>query len=127
MASQTLTLLGSGGASIYLVVTIRKGQASPVPNTTARPGVTRELIGAVGARERDRHECAHGQRGFRGPPCRGKKKRHCYPDHHVAATIIVSRAVNEDYALAIYEPIAAFLERFGVPVPPIMPVMALHD
>ena len=51
----------------------------------------------------------------------------CYRDHHVAATIIVSRAINEDYALAVYEPIAAFLERFGVPAQSIMPVMALLD
>jgi hypothetical protein len=45
----------------------------------------------------------------------------------VAATIIVSRAINEDCALAIYEPIAGFLERVGVPAPSIMPVMALLD
>ena len=51
----------------------------------------------------------------------------CYRSHPVAATIIVSRAINEDYALAIYEPIAGFLERVGVPAPSIMPVMALLD
>lgn len=50
-----------------------------------------------------------------------------YRSHHVAATIIVSRAINEDYALAIYEPIAAFLERVGVPPGSVMPIMALLD
>ncbi len=50
-----------------------------------------------------------------------------YRSHHVAATIIVSRAINEDYALAIYEPIAAFLERVGVPAASVMPIMALLD
>jgi AcrR family transcriptional regulator len=50
-----------------------------------------------------------------------------YRSHRVAATIIVSRAINEDYALAIYEPIAAFLERIGVPAASVMPIMALLD
>ena len=50
-----------------------------------------------------------------------------YRSHHVAATIIASRAINEDYALAIYEPIAAFLERVGVPAASVMPIMALLD
>lgn len=51
----------------------------------------------------------------------------CYRSHRVAATIIVSRAINEDCALAIYEPIAAFLERVGVPSSSVMPIMALLD
>ncbi|CAB4861900.1 MAG: TetR/AcrR family transcriptional regulator [Actinobacteria bacterium] len=50
-----------------------------------------------------------------------------YRCHRVAATIIVSRAINEDYALAIYEPIAAFLERVGLPAASVMPIMALLD
>lgn len=53
--------------------------------------------------------------------------RESYRSHHVAATIIVSRAINEDYALVIYEPIAAFLERVGVPAASVMPIMALLD
>lgn len=51
----------------------------------------------------------------------------CYRSHRVAATIIVSRAINEDYALAIYEPIAAFLEHVGVPAASVMPMMAFLD
>ena len=142
-------------------------------NTTARPGVTRELIGAAALAilDESKSESEFTMRvlaarlGVQAPSlyahvsgindiitlvhrrinagidtsvlttsedlgdlrAMARSYLNCYRDHHVAATIIVSRAINEDYALAIYEPIAAFLERFGVPAPSIMPVMALLD
>jgi len=142
-------------------------------NTTARPGVTRELIGAAALAILDESKSeseftmrvlaarlgvqapslyAHvsgiddvitlvhrqinagidtsvliGSRDLSDLRALARSYLNCYRDHHVAATIIVSRAINEDYALAIYEPIAAFLERVGVPAHSIMPVMALLD
>ena len=141
--------------------------------TTARPGVTRELIGeaALAILDESKSESALTMRvlaarlGVQAPSLyahvsgiddvitlvhrrinagidtsvlaasedlgdlriMARSYLNCYRNHHVAATIIVSRAINEDYALAIYEPIAAFFERFGVPAPSIMPVMALLD
>jgi AcrR family transcriptional regulator len=141
--------------------------------TTARPGVTRELIGeaALAILDESKSESAFTMRvlaarlGIQAPSLyahvsgiddvitlvhrrinadidtsvlaasedlsdlrtMARSYLNCYRVHHVAATIIVSRAINEDYALAIYEPIAAFLERVGVPAPSIMPVMALLD
>lgn len=142
-------------------------------NTTARPGVTRELIGATALAilDESKSESEFTMRvlaarlGVQAPSlyahvsgiddiitlvhrrinagidtsvlaasedlgdlcAMARSYLNCYRDHHVAATIIVSRSINEDYALAIYEPIAAFLERFGVPAPSVMPVMALLD
>lgn len=53
--------------------------------------------------------------------------REAYGSHRVAATIIVSRAVNADHALVIYEAAAACLVRAGVPSQQIMPCLALLD
>ena len=135
--------------------------------TTARPGVTRELIGeaALAILDESKSESALTMRvlaarlGVQAPSLyahvsgiddvitlvhrrinagidtsvlaasedlgdlriMARSYLNCYRNHHVAATIIVSRAINEDYALA------AFFERFGVPAPSIMPVMALLD
>lgn len=56
---------------------------------------------------------------------------HCYRDayreHPTAAVIITSRAINLDHALDIYEPVAAFLLRCGVPAQDVMPLMAMLD
>lgn len=53
--------------------------------------------------------------------------RDAYRAHPVAATIIVSRTINQDHALRIYEEIARFLTDYGLPPVVIMPVMALFD
>jgi AcrR family transcriptional regulator len=53
--------------------------------------------------------------------------RQAYRAHPVAATMIASRGLNRDHALRIYEPIAAYLLRRGVPGELVMPVMAMLD
>jgi AcrR family transcriptional regulator len=57
----------------------------------------------------------------------GRRYREAYRAHRVAASMIVSRSINRDHALRIYEPIAAFLSRYGVPAERVMPLMALFD
>lgn len=57
----------------------------------------------------------------------GRRYREAYRSHRVAASIIVSRSVNRDHALRVYEAIASFLIRFGVPDGEVMPLMALFD
>jgi AcrR family transcriptional regulator len=57
----------------------------------------------------------------------GRRYRRAYRSHRVAASIIVSRSVNRDHALRIYEAIASFLMRYGVPHEHVMPLMALFD
>lgn len=57
----------------------------------------------------------------------GRRYRQAYRSHRVAASMIVSRSVNRDHALRIYEPIAAFMLRYGVPADQVMPLMALYD
>ena len=171
--SQRLTSLGRGGNELYQVVTRVRGQATTLLRTTARAGVTRELIGesALEILDESKSESELTMRvlaarlGVQAPSlyahvsgtddvitlvhrrinagidtsmlaasedlvdlrAMARSYLNCYRNHHVAATIIVSRAINEDYALAIYEPIAAFLERVGVPAHSIMPVRALLD
>lgn len=53
--------------------------------------------------------------------------RNAYRAHPVAAVIITSRAINLDHALDVYEPVAAFLLRLGVPASTVMPLMAMLD
>lgn len=53
--------------------------------------------------------------------------RNAYRQHPTAAVIITSRAINLDHALDVYEPVAAFLLRYGVPAPDVMPIMAMLD
>jgi AcrR family transcriptional regulator len=53
--------------------------------------------------------------------------REAYAQHHVAATIIITRSVNTDHALAVYERVAVCLTRAGVPAAMVMPCMALLD
>lgn len=53
--------------------------------------------------------------------------RNAYREHPVAATIVVSRSINLDYALRIYGAIAHFLSSYGLPAHHVMPVMALFD
>jgi AcrR family transcriptional regulator len=53
--------------------------------------------------------------------------RAAYQRHPVAATIIVTRSINADYALVVYEAVAACLARADVPVNSSMPCMALLD
>jgi hypothetical protein len=53
--------------------------------------------------------------------------RAAYQRHPVAATIIVTRSINADYALVVYEAVAQCLARAGVPVKIAMPCMALLD
>ena len=53
--------------------------------------------------------------------------RNTYRQHPTAAVIITSRAINLDHALDVYEPIAAFLLRYGVPAQDVMPLMAMLD
>jgi AcrR family transcriptional regulator len=53
--------------------------------------------------------------------------RQAYRAHHVAATIIASRAINRDHALRVYEPLAAYLLAQRVPANMVMPVMAMLD
>ena len=57
----------------------------------------------------------------------GRRYRTAYRSHRVAASIIVSRSVNRDHALRVYEAIASFLTRYGVPQSHVMPLMALFD
>ncbi len=57
----------------------------------------------------------------------GRRYRRAYRSHRVAASIIVSRSVNRDHALRVYEAIASFLTRYGVPHEHVMPLMALFD
>jgi AcrR family transcriptional regulator len=57
----------------------------------------------------------------------GRRYRRAYRSHRVAASIIVSRSVNRDHALRVYEAIASFLTRYGVPQEKVMPLMALFD
>jgi AcrR family transcriptional regulator len=57
----------------------------------------------------------------------GRRYRRAYRSHRVAASIIVSRSVNRDHALRVYEAIASFLTRCGVPQVHVMPLMALFD
>lgn len=57
----------------------------------------------------------------------GRRYRQAYRAHRVAASIIVSRSVNRDHALRVYEAIASFLARYGVPPDSVMPLMALFD
>lgn len=57
----------------------------------------------------------------------GRRYRQAYRSHRVAASIIVSRSINRDHALRVYEAIAGFLERYGVPADEVMPLMALFD
>lgn len=57
----------------------------------------------------------------------GRRYRRAYRSHRVAASIIVSRSVNRDHALRVYEAIASFLTRYGVPHADVMPLMALFD
>ncbi len=53
--------------------------------------------------------------------------RDAYRSHPVAATIIISRSINADHALDVYEPVAACLVRAGLPMDTVMPCMALLD
>jgi AcrR family transcriptional regulator len=53
--------------------------------------------------------------------------RDAYRRHQVAATIIVTRSVNTDHALVVYEAVASCLRRGGVPASQIMGCMALLD
>lgn len=57
----------------------------------------------------------------------GRRYRRAYRAHRVAASIIVSRSVNREHALRVYEAIASFLARYGVPPEHVMPLMALFD
>jgi AcrR family transcriptional regulator len=57
----------------------------------------------------------------------GRRYRAAYRAHRVAATIIITCSVNRDHALRVYEPIADFLLRFGVPAEDVMPLMAVFD
>lgn len=57
----------------------------------------------------------------------GRRYRSAYRSHRVAASMIVSRSVNRDHALRVYEAIASFLTRYGVPRAHVMPLMALFD
>jgi AcrR family transcriptional regulator len=57
----------------------------------------------------------------------GRRYRRAYRQHRVAASIIMSRGVNGDHALRIYEAIAAFMLRYGIPPERVMPLMALFD
>ena len=56
-----------------------------------------------------------------------RRYRRAYRSHRVAASIIVSRSINRDHALRIYEAIASFLTRYGVPSASVMPFMAWLD
>lgn len=53
--------------------------------------------------------------------------RAAYGSHRVAAAIIITRPINADHALAVYEEVAACLARAGVPLEQVMPCMALLD
>ena len=53
--------------------------------------------------------------------------REAYRSHPVAAALIMSRDVNADHALQVYEPIAAALLGLGVEPARVMPLMAFLD
>ena len=53
--------------------------------------------------------------------------RAAYGRHRTAAAIIITRSINADHALVVYERIADCLVRAGVPLGHVMPVMALLD
>lgn len=53
--------------------------------------------------------------------------RNAYRAHRVAASVITRRDINSDHALAVYEAVAAFFLRIGVPDNQVMPLMALLD
>lgn len=53
--------------------------------------------------------------------------RDAYRAHPIAAVIITSRTINLEHALDVYEPIAAFLLRYGIPAATVMPLMAMLD
>jgi AcrR family transcriptional regulator len=53
--------------------------------------------------------------------------RDAYRKHPVAATMIASRSINRDHALRVYESIAAYLVARRIPMPMVMPVMAMLD
>ena len=53
--------------------------------------------------------------------------RRAYGQHRVAAAIIVTRSVNADHALVVYEAAAACLSRAGVPLGAVMPCLAMLD
>jgi AcrR family transcriptional regulator len=53
--------------------------------------------------------------------------REAYRRHHVAATIIITRSVNADHALVVYERVASCLMRAGVPATLVMSCMAYLD
>lgn len=57
----------------------------------------------------------------------GRRYRAAYRAHPIAASIIITRSVNRDHALRVYEAIADFLLRFGVPADQVMPIMAVFD
>jgi AcrR family transcriptional regulator len=57
----------------------------------------------------------------------GRRYRRAYRSHRVAASIIVSRSINRDHALRVYEAIASFLTRYGVPRERVMVLVALFD
>jgi len=53
--------------------------------------------------------------------------RAAYGRHRIAATIIITRSINADHALVVYEQVADCLVRAGVPLGQVMPCMALLD
>jgi AcrR family transcriptional regulator len=53
--------------------------------------------------------------------------REAYRRHVVAATVIITRSINANHALTVYEAAAACLLRAGVPVERIMSCLALLD
>lgn len=57
----------------------------------------------------------------------GRNYRDSYRRHRVAATIISSRSLNRDHALVVYEGIASFLARCGIPAAQVMPLLAMLD
>jgi len=57
----------------------------------------------------------------------GRRYRDAYRAHRVAATLITARSINLDHALDVYEPVAAFLLRYGVTPEKVMPLMAMLD
>ena len=57
----------------------------------------------------------------------GHLYRAAYGRHRIAASIIITRSINADHALVVYEAIAECLVRAGVPLAQVMPCMALLD
>lgn len=53
--------------------------------------------------------------------------REAYRSHPVAAALIMSRSINADHALAVYEVLARALLDLGVPLESVMPLMATCD